>query len=602
MCGIWGILSLNELSDYNFFDHFNKIKHRGPDRSIYVSNPNYIVGFHRLAIMDISAKGDQPFKFSYDYINDDGEKIQRNIYLVINGEIYNWKTLKNDVSLQEFCSTINYTFSSESDCEVILPMFLKYVIYDKRYSIKESIDTGLSELLCKLDGEFAMAIYDIHKNITTDTVYNNLWLARDRFGIRPLFVSQLGKDTIAFGSELKSLNNLASDNKVGQLEPRKWHYYGGSMYSTELIQHSRPYYSIGTKLYTHFNLSSIYTLCRNILTKSVIDRLDSDREIGCLLSGGLDSSLVSAIASNELKKRGKILRTFSIGIGNSPDVKYAQIVAKHIGSYHTNFDIPQQEWITAITNVIRISETIDVTTIRATTAQYLISKKIAETTNTKVLLIGDGSDEATGGYLYFHKAPNPYEFHSETKRLLEDIHYFDVLRADRGIATNGLEARVPFLSHEFIDFYLQINPALRIPQKHTLNSGETFVYEKYLLRKSFEDTNLLPECVLWRKKEAFSDGVSSESKSWYQIVQENIETIISDEEFNQHKSSLNTNSTETNNLVSYSKEAYYYKKIFNQIYPNQPNPIPYYWMPKWIDNVSDPSARTLDIYNNNSST
>src|SRR3990167_1734058 len=277
-------------------------------------------------------------------------------------------------------------------------------------------------------------------------------------------------------------------------------------------------------------------MCRTLLTKSVNDRLNADREIGWLLSGGLDSSLMAALASQELKKHGRVLKTFSIGMPDSPDVKYAKIVSQHIGSLHTNFEVIQEEWINSIREVIRISETFDITTVRATTGQYLISKKIAETTNIKVILIGDGSDEATGGYLYFHKAPNQMELHFETQRLLHWIHYYDVLRADRGIASNGLEARVPFLSHDFINFYFQVDPILRMPKSHTLSTGQTNVYEKY-----------------------------------FKITGEQI-------------------------VIPHTKEALYYHMIFDEFYPNQYHTIPYYWMPKWIEGVSDPSARTLNIY------
>ena len=331
-------------------------------------------------------------------------------------------------------------------------------------------------------------------------------------------------------------------------------------------------------------------MSRMLLTNSVIDRLQSDREVGCLLSGGLDSSLIASIAAKELSIHGQKLRTFSIGMQGSPDVKYAKIVAHHIGSIHTNFEIPPEEWVNSIKEVIRISETFDITTIRATTGQYLISKKIAETTNIKVLLIGDGSDEATGGYLYFHKAPNPMALHFETQRLLHWIHYYDVLRADRGIASNGLEARVPFLSHEFINFYFQIDPILRMPRPHTLSTGQTNIYEKYLLRKSFEGTNILPECVLWRKKEAFSDGVSSESNSWYKIIQETSNNLISDDKLELAKTKYK------GYVIPHTKEALYYHEIFDEFYPNQNHTIPYYWMPKWIENANDPSARTLSIY------
>ena len=523
----------------------------------------------------------------------------RTIYVITNGEIYNWKKLKESKENIDFCNKIKYSFMSNSDCEIILPMFLKNISHD--FYSKNNFEKGITDLLVDLDGEFAFAIYDVHQNLNTGNSYYNLWLSRDRFGIRPLFTSKLNNNTIAFGSELKSLNNIQDNNYIQQLEPRKWHYYGGiNSENSKLNYYSQYYYSIGETPFIKYDNSFIFETCRNLLVQSVVDRLNSDREIGCLLSGGLDSSLVASIASRELKKRGQTLHTFSIGMENSPDVKYAQIVADHIGSKHTNFDIPQEEWVNTISDVIRIAETYDITTVRATTAQYLISKKISETTDIKVLLIGDGSDEATGGYLYFHKAPNSYEFHNETKRLLDWIHFYDVLRADRGVASNGLEARVPYLSHKFIDFYLQIDPELRMPHNHTLSNGETNKYEKYLLRKSFDNTELLPECVLWRKKEAFSDGVSSQEKSWYKIVQEKVETMINDNIFNLYKKKF-TIIKESGKaiLIPQTKEALYYLNIFDVLYPDQYHNIPYYWMPRWIEGVSDPSARTLEIYNNN---
>jgi asparagine synthase (glutamine-hydrolysing) len=632
MCGIWGILSLDNIDSTNvpkYFEGFNKIKSRGPDRSIFITNPNYIIGFHRLAIMDTSIQGDQPFSLTTTYTNVNGEKFLRTTYVIVNGEIYNWEKLRSDSDIQKFCNEIGYKYKSGSDCEVILPMFLKYVS-NNSYKHKD-LDTttsttstttstepiyenkGLTELLNRLDGEFAFAIFDTHINLETNKEYFNLWIGRDRFGIRPLFFSYLNDNTICFGSEMKSIiglnrtqthinindTGLEEISKVEQIDPRSWYYWGGIYGCDKLIFKNKLYYSVGAfPLVRNPYPEDVYRICRELLTKSVVDRLHSDREVGCLLSGGLDSSLIASIASNELKKQGRTLKTFSIGMPNSPDVKYAKIVANHIGSIHTNFEIPQEEWIDAIEKVIEISETFDITTIRATTGQYLISKKIAETTNIKVLLIGDGSDEATGGYIYFHKAPTPMDLHFETKRLLHWIHYYDVLRADRGVATNGLEARVPFLYHEFIDFYFKIDPVLRMPKPHTLSTGETNIYEKYLLRKSFEKTNLLPECVLWRKKEAFSDGVSSETKSWYQIVQEKVELMFSDEQFEilKKKYQFYNELTNSNVVVPHTKEALWFHLIFDKYYPEQYHIIPYYWMPKWIDNVNDPSARTLKLY------
>jgi asparagine synthase (glutamine-hydrolysing) len=606
MCGIWGLLSLEEIKYEQslLYQKFNFIKSRGPDRSTFITNKNYIVGFHRLAIMDPSIQGDQPFSHSYYYTgSSNSSKYLRTIYVIVNGEIYNWEKLREEQDIQESCEKANYHYKSNSDCEVLLPMFMRYIVNDS-YTLDDKLyEDGLRDMITRLDGEFAFAIYDVHQNLTSSNTHVNLWLGRDRFGIRPLFFTQLNKHTMAFGSELKSIAGIEDypkPNKVEQVDPRSWYYWGGSLdKSDKLVKYNKLYYSVGSlPLVRNPDPVDVYRMCRTLLTKSVVDRLHADREVGCLLSGGLDSSLIAAIAAQELKKQGKILRTFSIGMEDSPDVKYAKIVASHIGSSHTNFDVPQSEWVNAIREVIRISETFDKTTVRATTAQYLICKKIAETTNIKVLLIGDGSDEATGGYLYFHKAPNPMALHFETQRLLHWIHYYDVLRADRGVASNGLEARVPFLSHDFINFYFQVDPIMRIPKAHTLKSGQTNVYEKYLLRKSFDSTELLPECVLWRKKEAFSDGVSSESKSWYQIVQDTVEEKISVTQFallvQVYKDWVEKTGEQI--VIPDTKEALYYHWLFDEFYPSQYHTIPYYWMPKWIEGATDPSARTLSIY------
>jgi asparagine synthase (glutamine-hydrolysing) len=604
MCGIWGLLSLKTIKydESLLYSKFNTIKSRGPDRSTFINNNNYIVGFHRLAIMDPSIQGDQPFSFSYYYTGiNNSNKYLRTIYVSVNGEIYNWEKLRLEQDIQETCQKNNYQYKSNSDCEVLLPLFLSNVSNDAYTQDDMIFEIGLKNMISRLDGEFAFAIYDIHQNLTTNNTHTNLWLGRDRFGIRPLFFTQPNDYTVCFGSELKSLIGLDENNRIEQIDPRSWYYWGGSLdLSDKLNKCNKLYYSVGSlSLVRNPDLNDVYRMCRTLLTKSVVDRLHADREVGCLLSGGLDSSLIASIASTELKKQDRILRTFSIGMEGSPDVKYAKIVAEHIGSIHTNFDVPQEEWVNSIREVIRISETFDITTVRATTGQYLISKKIAETTNIKVLLIGDGSDEATGGYLYFHKAPNPMALHFETQRLLHWIHYFDVLRADRGVASNGLEARVPFLSHDFINFYFQVDPILRMPKAHTISTGQTNIYEKYLLRKSFDGTNLLPECVLWRKKEAFSDGVSSESNSWYKIIQSNIEKEITDEQFEYFTKSYYPNYSELTNekiAIPLTKEALYYHLIFDEYYTNQNHIIPYYWMPKWIEGATDPSARTLDIY------
>ena len=567
MCGIWGLLSLSKI-EYNLNDlfvKFNTIKERGPDKSTFIVNDNYIIGFHRLAIMDTSVQGDQPFSITFKENNR-----LRTVYLTCNGEIYNFKELKESIEVKEYCEKINYNYRSNSDCEVLLVLYLMH-----------TENNNLDDMLNKLNGEYAFAVFDISENLE-DKDYK-LYLARDRFGIRPLFYSKLDDNTIVYGSEMKSLVGI-NNNKVEVFDPRSSQMWFKKEDKLENI--SKLYYAVGNlPMVVNPELSDVYRMIRDTLISSVKLRLQSDREIGCLLSGGLDSSLIASIASTELKKEGKQLRTFSIGMPDSPDVHYAKIVAKHIDSIHTNIEIPDEVWINSIEKIVKVTETFDITTIRASTGQYLISKWISENTDIKVLLIGDGSDEATGGYLYFHKAPNDKELHFECKRLLHYIHYFDVLRADRGVASNGLEARVPYLDYNFIDLYIHIDSRLRVPTKHN-----NVIYEKYLLRKAFNDGNYLPDCVLWRRKEAFSDGISSHTKSWYEIIQEKINLNMSDEYFEENRLKYK------NFLIPHTKEALYYHEIYDKYYPNQYAICPYYWLPKWVDNATDPSARTLKIY------
>jgi asparagine synthase (glutamine-hydrolysing) len=579
MCGIFGSLALNSkfVFDKDLYEALKKIKHRGPDRTIFIDNNNYSIGFQRLAIMDLSILGDQPFAFSYKMIDERTKNpVLRTLYLVCNGEIYNYKEILNSDEFKECLKKNGYVMKSQSDCEILLPLYLSF---------------GIDNMVKKLNGEFAFAVYDIYEDLTNGKIFYSLFLARDRFGIRPLFYTILDEQTFVFCSEMKGLINLKGDNKVEIFRPRTWLNIRGLKNDTKLFYDSCLYYRIGyLPIIQNPELTDVYRMIIKHLTNAVESRLDSDREIGCLLSGGLDSSLVSAIASNYLKKQGRTLKTFSIGMPDSPDCKFAQLVADHIGSEHTNIEIPENEWLDKLEKIIEITETFDITTIRATTGQYLVSKWIAENTNIKVLLIGDGSDELTSGYLYFHKAPDSKEAHIENLKLLDTIHYFDVLRADRGVASNGLEARVPFLDHTFVDFYLTIDYKLRIPQTHTYYDGKIAKCEKWLLRKAFDKTDLLPKCVLWRKKEAFSDGVSSKEKSWFQIIQEKINHDMSDEYFDENVKKYE------GFVKPHTKEALYYHEIYDKFYPKQYHILPFYWLPKWVDNSSDPSARTLTIY------
>jgi asparagine synthase (glutamine-hydrolysing) len=304
----------------------------------------------------------------------------------------------------------------------------------------------------------------------------------------------------------------------------------------------------------------------------------SDRPICSLLSGGLDSSLVSAILAREIAPQK--LTTFSIGVQGSTDLIYAKKVADYIGSIHHSVELTEEEFCAAIEDTIRIIESYDITSVRASVGNYLISKYISEKTDFKVVYNGDYSDEVCGGYMYFKKAPSEEAFHNECCRLVKDICFFDSLRSDRTISSQGLEARVPFSDKEFVTHYMSIDPKLRMSNDNI---------EKYMLRKAFDGTDLLPNEVLFRSKVAFSDGVSSINRSWHEVIRDYIGLRVTDAEFKREKEKYTFNQPET-------KEAYYYRKVFEQHYPNSEHIIPYMWLPKWCGDIKDPSARELEFY------
>jgi asparagine synthase (glutamine-hydrolysing) len=555
MCGIWAYLSNKELNQLriNYFEAFMKLKSRGPDysRLEIINHHKIILGFHRLAIMDPSVKGNQPF------IVETEDNV---IYSVCNGEIYNYK---------ELIAKFNLYPLSDSDCEIIPLLYTR---------------VGMNCLLEELNGEFAFILVDYNKN----SKQINVFVARDRFGIRPLFYS-ITKDGINLSSELKGLTSCCeetTDDIVNIFPPR--HFMHIKYDDNWKINSLNNYYRIDNIpiIFENKDIDKAKKLINEVFRQAVIDRLESDRPLGCLLSGGLDSSLVASIASSELKKKGRRLRTFSIGMEGSTDEYYARKVAEFIDSDHTHILIDKQVWIDNLVNVIKTIESYDITSVRASTGQYLISKWISENTDIKVLLIGDGSDELCAGYMYFHNSPSHTDTHNENIRLLEDIHMYDVLRADRGIADNGLEARVPFLDYRFVNLYLSINPELRTP------NNKTGKIEKWLLRESFNDMKTLPLEVLFRKKEAFSDGVSSVEKSWYKIIQEHADTLWTDDEFKIAISEIDHNKPP-------SKEALYFRKIFETLFTKNKTiaqTIPYFWLPKWSGIVNEPSARILNVY------
>jgi len=540
MCGIWVYIPKKHSAN-NYIDNFNSIQHRGPDKSVLIhnENSNIFIGFHRLSIIDV-ANGFQPFIYeTRDFIT----------YLVCNGEIYNYK---------ELYQSLNVTPKTNSDCEVILHLFNAFG----------------EHFIDKLNGEFAFCICKCSKTYPYKV---NIYIGRDRFGIRPLFMA-ITSSEFFFSSELKGIpfiNNAFYRYLPTQIHPRK--LLTIKIQSDQWLIDSYIYYNLKQISTSIYDKNIAHKLIREQFIKSVESRLMSERPLGCLLSGGLDSSLVSSITSKWCKLHNTKLHTFSIGMENSTDEKYAKLVSQHINSIHTHICLSTDDFLNAIENVIKAIETYDITTIRASVGQWLLSKYISENTDIKVLLIGDGSDELCGGYMYFHNAPNPTEFHNECVNLLENIHFYDVLRADRGIANHGLEARVPFLDHDFVNLYLSIDPNLRMPNG----------LEKRLLRESFADTDLLPYEVLFRRKEAFSDGISQVTNSWYSIIQNYVSSMFSDDDLNSMSSKYNAPKT---------KEALYYRKIYDKYYGDIDKIIPTFWLPKWNGNINEPSARVLTSY------
>lgn len=550
MCGIWGLLQFHPESTEGIHDKFNKIKHRGPDRSRFLELNEFkkiFLGFHRLAIMDKYTNGDQPFVLEWK---------NRSIYCLTNGEIYNYKDLVQKFDLK---------VKSKSDCEVIPLIYEKF---------------GVEGVVKHIRGEFAITIFDI----CHETQKIDIHIIRDPFGIRPLFY-QFDGFYLSFCSEMKGLVGIYKDELIQHFPP-------GKMLHIEVQQDSvkhelKTYFDV-TSFAPNFvdQLDSKYTdetlvEIRKQLEHSVISMLDTDRPLGALLSGGLDSSLVVGIAAKHLKHRGKRLRTFSIGIPGSTDKEYAEAVAKYCDTDHTHIEFTNDQFLNSIEDVVWATETYDTTTIRASTGQLLVSRWISQNTDIKVLLIGDGSDELTAGYMYFHNAPSPTDLHYENCRLLKEIHMYDVLRADRGIASNGLEARVPYLDVDFVSLYLTIDPRLRMP---------TYGHEKWLLRKAFDKTETIPDCVLWRRKEAFSDGVSGEENSWYKILQTQIEEKFSDSELKLYQTAFPY-------LPPQTKEGLYFRRLFCNMFTDDTSHIlPHYWLPRWCGDVHEPSARILDVY------
>ena len=502
MCGI--VCAFNTSDDKllrtRILEMAKTIRHRGPDWSGIYSNKNAIIAHERLAIVDPSS-GQQPL-FSQDdrYI------------LAANGEIYNHKELRDEFP--------DYNFSTKSDCEVILPLYEKYG----------------PEFLDKINGIFAFAIYDSHKD--------EYFIARDHMGIIPLYIGWDKKDVFYVSSELKALEGqcekielfppgqylISSENKFKKWYLRDWEYFDNVK-----------------------DLESDITKLRESLEDAVKRQLMSDVPYGVLLSGGLDSSITSAIAKKYSEKRIETddtqrawwpqLHSFSVGLKGSPDLLAARKVANHIGTVHHEIIFTIQEGLDAIKDVIYNLETYDITTVRASTPMYLMARVI-KSMGIKMVLSGEGADELFGGYLYFHKAPSAKDFHDETVRKLQKLHMYDCLRANKSLAAWGVEGRVPFLDKEFIDVAMTLNPKDKMINNQRM--------EKWILRKAFEE--YLPDEILWRQKEQFSDGVGY---SWIDSLKEYVCDMISDQEMADAKIKFPIKTPTT-------KEEYYYRSLFSE--------------------------------------
>ena len=601
MCGIFYFqtvarMALSQLKTLQ--ESFIHSSHRGPDMSVFLKDDIRAWGFHRLSINGMDSAANQPFHF-------------KKCRLICNGEIYNYKNLIAEFGLQD-------EYQSGSDCEIIIHL------YRKLGSMRETIR--------RLDGVFGFVLHDYENGAT--------YVARDPVGVRSLFIGVSRHDG-AFGgeysdlacvslnpdhygicvaSELKSIHSIC--DTIVQFPAGCYMEYTDTDTGVDVTASFHTYYEYARLSYassssegkkTHdacvlesqlkalnvdysFPISEasekaseedVYAHIRELFTKAVVKRLMSERPVGCLLSGGLDSSLVTAIVARELRRTAPdtVLNTYSIGLEGSVDLKWARRVAEHLGTCHHEIALTEDDFLNSIYETIYQTESYCTTTIRASVGNYLVSKYIQQQSDDVVIYCGDMSDEIFGSYRGFLKAPTDADFHRENERMIRDVRFFDLLRSDKSISGAGLEARVPFADKEFLGYVMTLPPRLK-----RFNDDKM---EKYILRKAFQYEGLLPDDVLWRRKEAFSDGVSSADggRTWVQMLKEYADRVISDVEFQNsghHLYSLHN--------PPYDKESFYYRRTFENIYEGRGSTIPYYWRHPFCEDVLDPSARLLSFY------
>lgn len=539
MCGILAVLYSSDNRYKQLEKAVSHLVARGPEGTQITNLTSATFAFTRLAINGLHEGGMQPFDSPY-------------ATWMCNGEIYNSGEIEK---------TLGYK-GKGSDCEVLGHLWC---------SLKAPV------AFCQaLDGVFCVVVYD-----KEDDSYI---VARDPYGIRPLYWSDDKFVGLSFASERKVLEALVEPYaKIFEFPPGEvWTVKSGVCVKKE-IYHTVPWVKA---VYMPEELAK--KTVHDSLLAAVEKRLMTERPVAALLSGGLDSSLIASIVQRMLVKRGlPPLKTFSIGMVGSSDLAFARKVADWIGSDHHEVVVTADEMFACIPQVIRDIESYDITTVRASVGNWMVAREVRRRSECKVVFNGDGSDEEWGSYLYFYKAPNNYAFEAECNRVLSEIHRYDVLRSDRSISSHGLEARTPFLDKQFVAVAMSVPTELRRPlAKGPL--GEKPRLEKQLLRDAFADDLLLPSEVLWRKKEAFSDGVSTQEKSWFQEIQDRIlDQGLVPTDWEEQAQKFEEPRPKT-------PEAFYYRSLYEGFYTKTGDYWPF-WMPRWSPETSDPSARTLSF-------
>jgi asparagine synthase (glutamine-hydrolysing) len=576
MCGIYYVQRFFKNTDstskkYNkqqltnlvsFQNDFSSMVHRGPDNSSFLNDcpqgKNYacLWGFHRLAINGQTPESNQPFFI-------------KNCRLICNGEIYNFRALIAEYGIEN-------EYKSQSDCEIIIHLYKKI---------------GIAETLRRLDGVFALVLHDYEMATT--------YVARDPVGVRSLFISGYDytySNSMIISSELKAISECYRPY-AKQFPPGCYAIYNKSDFddaNTPFLNFYSYYENVSiTQNNATGDVRRVYdyptvedteeNICKNIAVlfeEAVVKRLMSDRKVGALLSGGLDSSSVVAIMCRHMP--AKDLNTYSIGLKGSTDLVWARKVADYLGTNHHEICLTEEEFLGAIEGTIKQIESYDTTSVRASIPNYLVSKYIYDNTDDCVIYCGDMSDEIFGSYRGFMKAQNDADFKRENERMVRDVCYFDLLRSDKSISGAGLEARVPFADKKFLQYVMSIPPRYKMFDDERI--------EKYIFRKAF--SGLLPDDILWRRKEAFSDGVSGHERSWFQIIRDYIDTKVTDEEYEKYK--------EFNEFADiyntpYDKESFYYRTSFEKLYTGCERTIPYFWRHPFCKEM-DPSARLLQCY------